>query len=162
MTVKRRFKTLMLRKKKRHSDAVAAASAILCTNGDDTIPVPETVSPIPLTGNSNGPIDLNCDPNREDVEVEAKRLKITNLGSFPCLSNFQHGDQSSELHLVAQANNGVSVPAVEESESSTDEEGDEVEDDEETGDEQLPPPSDNNTTSPPPRPHSDQINPDID
>ncbi|KAJ6976069.1 B3 domain-containing transcription repressor VAL1 [Populus alba x Populus x berolinensis] len=97
MTVKRRFKTLMLRKKKRQSEREAEISQkdkmdhkeesemkgtvsheVLHINNPDTegnqcqrqIEKPET---------SAGQIDLNCHPNREDMPLEIPGLSTMNL-----------------------------------------------------------------------------------
>ncbi|KAG6751406.1 hypothetical protein POTOM_045942 [Populus tomentosa] len=97
MTVKRRFKTLMLRKKKRQSEREAEISQkdkmdhkeesemkgtvsheVLHINNPDTeenqsqrqIEKPET---------SAGQIDLNCHPNREDMSLEIPGLSTMNL-----------------------------------------------------------------------------------
>ncbi|XP_073259898.1 B3 domain-containing transcription repressor VAL1 isoform X1 [Populus alba] len=97
MTVKRRFKTLMLRKKKRQSEREAEISQkdkmdhkeesemkgtvsheVLHINNPDTegnqsqrqIEKPET---------SAGKIDLNCHPNREDMPLEIPGLSTMNL-----------------------------------------------------------------------------------
>ena len=97
MTVKRRFKTLMLRKKKRQSEREAEISQkdnmdhkeesemngtmsreVLHINNPDTegnqsqrqIEKPET---------SAGQIDLNCHPNSEDTSLEIPGLSTMNL-----------------------------------------------------------------------------------
>jgi len=86
-TVKRRFKTLMLRKKKRQSEREADAAAKKehihnrvdesDTNGGASR---ETVNPLENEGlnrgqvevgeSSAGKIDLNCHPNRDDSQVD--------------------------------------------------------------------------------------------
>jgi len=98
MTVKRRFKTLMMRKKKRQADA--AQKEKTCerdeseTNGasrDDTSCLEKDgglITGLPEVGEpSTGQIDLNCHPNREDVQVDVPGLSMTNhLGTTNYLS----------------------------------------------------------------------------
>ncbi|KAI4306286.1 hypothetical protein L6164_029575 [Bauhinia variegata] len=87
MTVKRRFKTLMLRKKKRQSereaDAVAQKDHNDLRDETETNSIPRDYSnnlepeenldrsqPEPeLWERSTGEIDLNCDPSREDISL---------------------------------------------------------------------------------------------
>ncbi|XP_061366783.1 B3 domain-containing transcription repressor VAL1 isoform X2 [Gastrolobium bilobum] len=122
MTVKRRFKTLMLRKKKRQSEREADAAA----QKDDIHQRDETVtndasrdddtSHLEKEGGLNrdqqelgessaGQIDLNCDPNREDMHVDitglcmsSHHLETTNLPVREYMN--QNGLRSfdSELH----------------------------------------------------------------
>ncbi|RZB50764.1 B3 domain-containing transcription repressor VAL1 isoform X2 [Glycine soja] len=91
MTVKRRFKTLMLRKKKRQSEREADAAQKdqtlpkdeLDTNGasrDDTSQLEKEAglkSQHEVGGSSAGQIDLNSHPNREDMQVETTGLNMS-------------------------------------------------------------------------------------
>ncbi|XP_048226738.1 B3 domain-containing transcription repressor VAL1 [Ricinus communis] len=99
MTVKRRFKTLMLRKKKRQSEREAEISqkddndrkdefamigrlshAVLNLNNSENegnynrkqTEIPET---------SSGQIDLNSHPNREDMQLDIQGLSMMNLAN---------------------------------------------------------------------------------
>lgn len=96
LTVRRRFKTLMLRRKKREAE-------IADTRGKEPVlPTEDSSEPVitseedrrrnrvPNDGggeSSNGGLDLNCDPNREDdMVVEAAGLTMTSLihtANFP-------------------------------------------------------------------------------
>ncbi|KAG4387335.1 hypothetical protein AAZX31_11G206400 [Glycine max] len=92
MTVKRRFKTLMLRKKKRQSEREADTAqkdqTLLKdepdTNGaprDDTSRLEKEVglnkSQHQVGESSTGQIDLNSHPNREDMQVETTGLNMS-------------------------------------------------------------------------------------
>lgn len=96
MTVKRRFKTLMLRKKKRQSEREAETSQkdnmdrkeseangtmsheVLPTNNPETeVGQSKTQTEKPET--SAGQIDLNCHPNREDMPLDMPGLSTMNL-----------------------------------------------------------------------------------
>ncbi|KAF7816239.1 B3 domain-containing transcription repressor VAL1 isoform X1 [Senna tora] len=82
MTVKRRFKTLMLRKKQRRSEREADATQMDQRDESDMNGVPtEDTSHLEKSGSINkrqlevgessaGQIDLNCHPDREDMEVD--------------------------------------------------------------------------------------------
>ncbi|KDP45706.1 hypothetical protein JCGZ_17313 [Jatropha curcas] len=90
MTVKRRFKTLMLRKKKRQSEREAEISQKVDNNDckDDS-----EMSPTDKLDNERNPnrkqtevaetsagqIDLNCHPNREDIQMDIPGLSIMDL-----------------------------------------------------------------------------------
>ncbi|TKY47263.1 B3 domain-containing transcription repressor VAL1 [Spatholobus suberectus] len=92
MTVKRRFKTLMLRKKKRQSEREANAAQkdqVIQkeeseTNGasrDDTSRLEKEVglnrSQVEVGESSAGQIDLNSHPNREDMQVDIAGLNMS-------------------------------------------------------------------------------------
>jgi len=96
MTVKRRFKTLMLRKKKRQSEREAETSQkdnmdrkesevngamsheVLPINNPETeVGQSKTQTEKPET--SAGQIDLNCHPNREDMPLDMPGLSTMNL-----------------------------------------------------------------------------------
>ncbi|CAI8597053.1 unnamed protein product [Vicia faba] len=87
MTVKRRFKTLMLRKKKRQSDREADADAKKDhsrkpdTDGasrDNANPLDKEEGinrgQAEVGESSTGQIDLNCDPNRDDSQVDNNNI----------------------------------------------------------------------------------------
>ncbi|KAL5757138.1 hypothetical protein ACOSQ2_021884 [Xanthoceras sorbifolium] len=103
MTVKRRFKTLMLRKKRRQSEREAAAEIAQCQKDDNDNHLKGESEMNGSTNNeamntnqsengtsrkrsqaevvetSNGQIDLNCHPNREDMQIEEPGLSIMSL-----------------------------------------------------------------------------------
>ncbi|KAF3454800.1 hypothetical protein FNV43_RR05248 [Rhamnella rubrinervis] len=97
MTVKRRFKTLMLRKKKRQSEREAEAalkddslhkdeSETNGTSKDELfhMHIPEneggqSKTQIEVAEASAGKIDLNCHPNREDMQLEVPGLTMMSL-----------------------------------------------------------------------------------
>ncbi|XP_019439592.1 PREDICTED: B3 domain-containing transcription repressor VAL1-like isoform X3 [Lupinus angustifolius] len=90
MTVKRRFKTLMLRKKKRQSEREADAAAKKDNNHqrdesnangaskDDTSHLEKERGLKPRVGESSaGRIDLNSHPNREDAQMDITGLSMS-------------------------------------------------------------------------------------
>ena len=96
MTVKRRFKTLMLRKKKRQSEREAETSqkdnmdrkepevngtmsheALHINNPETAVSQSKMQTEKPET--SAGQIDLNCHPNREDMPLDMPGLTTMNL-----------------------------------------------------------------------------------
>ncbi|KAK2644578.1 hypothetical protein Ddye_019773 [Dipteronia dyeriana] len=104
LTVKRRFKTLMLRKKRRLSEREAAIAEIAQFQKDDNdnhykgksetngstnnevmnmnhseIETSQKRSQAEVVESSNGQIDLNCHPNREDMQIEDPGLSIMSL-----------------------------------------------------------------------------------
>ena len=121
MTVKRRFKTLMLRKKKRQSEREAD------TEQNDNIhhghESEKNGSPRDETNNSEkegslnrsllevgessaGQIDLNCDPDREDMQMDVPGLSLTShLGTsrypLPSLYMSQNGLRSLDSEQQA-------------------------------------------------------------
>ncbi|XP_057993562.1 B3 domain-containing transcription repressor VAL1 isoform X2 [Hevea brasiliensis] len=96
MTVKRRFKTLMLRKKKRQSEREAEISQGNNDRKDESEMI-STLSDALLTVNNSenevgpnkkqtevaetsaGQIDLNCHPNREEMQVDVPGLSMMNI-----------------------------------------------------------------------------------
>ncbi|KAK2386548.1 B3 domain-containing transcription repressor VAL1 [Trifolium repens] len=128
-TVKRRFKTLMLRKKKRQSEREADAAAKkdqirkrddnLDTNGgasrDDANPLEKgglNRSQTEVGESSAGKIDLNSDPNREDSQLDniaklrrqlSERMNMNQNGGLRTINTeVQEGQQHSSL--VTQSN----------------------------------------------------------
>lgn len=117
MTVKRRFKTLMLRKKKRQSEREADAAQKdhnhqkdeSDTNGaskDDTSHLEKEggLKGQPEVGESSaGQIDLNCHPNREDMQLDItvlgmnSHLEITNNQVRECMNQNGLKGVNSEL-----------------------------------------------------------------
>lgn len=97
MTVKRRFKTLMLRKKKRQSEREAEISQKDDNDRKDESEMNGALSHEVLQINNSenegnlsrkqtevfetsaGQIDLNCHPNREDMQSEMAGLSMMNL-----------------------------------------------------------------------------------
>ncbi|KAL7264167.1 hypothetical protein ACSBR1_002174 [Camellia fascicularis] len=88
LTVKRRFKTLMLRRKKRQSECEAEIAAKDDGTSKHALPLinlsenERIKNRIPNVVNKNkkGQLDLNCDPNREeDILVEDGGLSMANL-----------------------------------------------------------------------------------
>ncbi|XP_065881222.1 B3 domain-containing transcription repressor VAL1 [Euphorbia lathyris] len=92
MTVKRRFKTLMLRKKRRQSEREAESSrkddeseivgatnlAVLhIDDSENDGNLPRTQREVAETTNA-GQIDLNCDPNRDDMQHDMAGLDMMN------------------------------------------------------------------------------------
>lgn len=92
VTVRRRFKTLMLRRKKREAEIAAA-------RGKEPVPPTEENSEranpseegkrrsgVPNDGggeSSNGGLDLNCDPNREDEVADLSMASLIRATNFP-------------------------------------------------------------------------------
>ncbi|XP_028056621.1 B3 domain-containing transcription repressor VAL1 isoform X1 [Camellia sinensis] len=88
LTVKRRFKTLMLRRKKRQSECEAEIAAKDDVTSKHALPLinlseNERIKnriPNDVSENKKGQLDLNCDPNREeDILVEDGGLSMANL-----------------------------------------------------------------------------------
>lgn len=127
MTVKRRFKTLMLRKKKRQSEREAEAALkddsqhkdgpeINGTSRDElcaTLGNSENEGSQSKTRNevgetSAGQIDLNCHPNREDMQLEIPGITMMNLvqvTSLP-LENYMKHNGINGLTYEQQASLG--------------------------------------------------------
>ncbi|XP_058211710.1 B3 domain-containing transcription repressor VAL1 isoform X2 [Rhododendron vialii] len=92
VTVRRRFKTLMLRRKKREAEIAVA-------RGKEPVPPTEENSEranpseegkrqnrVPNDGggeSSNGGLDLNCDPNREDEVGDLSMASLIRATNFP-------------------------------------------------------------------------------
>ncbi|XWS74447.1 hypothetical protein CRYUN_Cryun02cG0216900 [Craigia yunnanensis] len=123
MTVKRRFKMLMLRKKKRQSEREAELfqkdnkerkdeSELNDTRQDHSENEgSQSIIQVEVAETSTGQIDLNCHPNREDLQLEEPGLNMMSLvlaASMPvenCIK--QNGsEQQGSLgsHLLSQAN----------------------------------------------------------
>lgn len=125
MTVKRRFKTLMMRKKIRQSEREAETVPRTPSQAKDEPEVNGTSVPgmginhdsdnerskqsrVPVEGaetSSTGQIDLNCDPNREEellqLQTEALGAKMTNLvqaASFPLEVYLKQNGLTSLIH----------------------------------------------------------------
>lgn len=101
MTVKRRFKTLMLRKKKRQSEREAESAqkddnqhkeegetngrsrdALLHTNHSENEAIQSRVQ-VDVAETSAGQIDLNSHPSREDMQLELPGLTVMGLVQAP-------------------------------------------------------------------------------
>ncbi|OWM66634.1 B3 domain-containing transcription repressor VAL1 isoform X1 [Punica granatum] len=178
MTVKRRFKTLMLRKKKQrqeseHEQQADAASTSMHRDSGSQQQMNVASSLVEKSeerqagvaaaenGSSNGQIDLNCDPDREEVEGfdnEAQKRHVNNVNSvtasgtcFPAScdyptrtttsSSFQQEEQQQLLdnekqHFV-QPNEEAVVSIGQKGKSS---DGDGHSDDQEAADDEEPPP----------------------
>ncbi|XP_021642881.2 B3 domain-containing transcription repressor VAL2 isoform X2 [Hevea brasiliensis] len=99
MTVKRRFKTLMLRKKKRQSEEHEAEISQKDNNDhkDESEMISKlsnAVLPVSNSGNevsqnrkqtevaetSAGSLDLNCHPNRDEMQLDMPGLSMMNIG----------------------------------------------------------------------------------
>lgn len=97
MTVKRRFKTLMLRKKKRQLEREAEISQqdnndhkdeseMISMSSNVALPVNNSENEVgqnketELAETSAGQIDLNCDPNREEVQIDMPGFSMINIG----------------------------------------------------------------------------------
>ncbi|KAF5954563.1 hypothetical protein HYC85_007419 [Camellia sinensis] len=119
LTVKRRFKTLMLRRKKRQSECEAEIAAKDDVTSKHALPLinlseNERIKnriPNDVSENKKGQLDLNCDPNREeDILVEDGGLSMANLVravSIPlemCLR--QNGDTNLKPCLLASEGAG--------------------------------------------------------
>ncbi|KAJ1422947.1 Zinc finger, CW-type [Sesbania bispinosa] len=120
MTVKRRFKTLMLRKKKRQSEREADAAAQndhihqkdeSDTNGasrDDTSHLEKEGGQNrgqPEVGESTaGQIDLNSDPNREDMQMD--QLETSEYMNENGLRNFNSEVQPAQHSSLLTQSNG--------------------------------------------------------
>lgn len=138
MTVKRRFKTLMLRKKKRQSEREAEAarkddnlhkdeSETNGTSKDELFHVhnsknegSQSKTQIEVIETSAGKIDLNCHPNREDMQLEVPGLTMMNLVHVTRLplENYMKQNGINDLMYEQQASLGSCLPtqaAVEES-----------------------------------------------
>ncbi|XWS71952.1 hypothetical protein CRYUN_Cryun03dG0182800 [Craigia yunnanensis] len=128
MTVKRRFKTLMLRKKKRQSEREAEVSQKDNIKHKDESELNDTrhdhsenegsqsIIQAEVAETSTGQIDLNCHPNREDLQLEEPGLNMMNLvqaASMPVekytkqngiASLMSEQQDSPGSHLLSQAN----------------------------------------------------------
>ncbi|OMO83005.1 hypothetical protein CCACVL1_11620 [Corchorus capsularis] len=130
MTVRRRFKTLMLRKKKRQSEHEAEISQKDNNEQKDESEPNETRQDqsenegsqsriqAEVAESSTGQIDLNCHPNREDLQLEESGLNMMSLveaatmpmaidnytkqNGLPSLTSEQQDSVGS--HLPSQAN----------------------------------------------------------
>lgn len=116
MTVKRRFKTLMMRKKKRREEETMQKDGIQHKDesGTNVIHTPhvhsdnrvdQSRSKADVAETSGAQIDLNCHPNREDIQVdsgwnmlslvEAAGLSLDNYMKQNGMSNLMCGQQAS-------------------------------------------------------------------
>ncbi|RDY00145.1 B3 domain-containing transcription repressor VAL1, partial [Mucuna pruriens] len=122
MTVKRRFKTLMLRKKKRQSEREADAAQkdqVLHKDESDTNGAsrdetshPPNRSQTEVGESSAGQIDLNSHPNRDDMQVDITGLnmsghletttntvsEVMNQNGLRSFNNEVQAGQNSSLH----------------------------------------------------------------
>ncbi|KAJ0075253.1 hypothetical protein Patl1_35036 [Pistacia atlantica] len=128
MTVKRRFKTLMLRKKRRQSEREAAELAQKDHNDDkgesetnnsttrnESMQMSHSENEMnqkrsqgEVGESSSGQIDLNCDPNREDMQIgETGVSLLTLVQSSRPLENYMQQRQSNGLSsCILQQVNG--------------------------------------------------------
>ncbi|XP_022732167.1 B3 domain-containing transcription repressor VAL1-like isoform X2 [Durio zibethinus] len=128
LTVKRRFKTLMLRRKKRQSEREAEISQKDNNEHKDEPELNDTRHghsenegsqsriQAEVAETSTGQIDLNCHPNREELQLEVPGLNMTSLvqttgmpvenyikqNGIASLMSEQQGSLTS--HLLSQAN----------------------------------------------------------
>ncbi|KAE8667466.1 B3 domain-containing transcription repressor VAL1 [Hibiscus syriacus] len=114
LTVKRRFKTLMLRKKKRQSEREAEISW-----KDDKRQMDKTEAKDTRNDHSEnkasqrgiegevaeaitGQIDLNCDPNREDVQLEGEGSNMMSLVEAASMPVENHTKQNTVSTLNSE------------------------------------------------------------
>lgn len=146
MTVKRRFKTLMMRKKKRQSEREAeiAQKNQLSWKTKDESEVDSTsrhLTPVPVDGSENearvpneldsrsqtqdpvaeaakGQLDLNCQPNREDMQAgpnAASMMSLLEEANLP-LETYLKQNGLTSLISEQQTNSTSNVQTTNESE----------------------------------------------
>ncbi|CAI0423802.1 unnamed protein product [Linum tenue] len=106
MTVKRRFKTLMMRKKKRQSEReenVAARMAIELTQN-------KLAEKLPAVENGKGQIDLNCHPEREEDSQQPTMLNLIQVATLPLESYLKQNGLAS-LATEQEGSSTSHVPA---------------------------------------------------
>ncbi|GMJ14859.1 VIVIPAROUS1/ABI3-LIKE2, VP1/ABI3-LIKE 2, HSI2-like 1 [Hibiscus trionum] len=129
LTVKRRFKTLMLRKKKRQSEREAESqkdnkkqmeeTEVKHTRNDHSEhEASQSRTEGEVAEAITGEIDLNCHPKREDVQLEGEGLNMMNFfevarvpvenhimqNGIASLKSEQHQEGSLGSHLQSKAN----------------------------------------------------------
>ncbi|KAG2669818.1 hypothetical protein I3843_14G051800 [Carya illinoinensis] len=137
MTVKRRFKTLMLRKKKSQSEGAETAQKEDDYNRDESeMNGPSRNGHLPMiylgneashSGNqaeeaetSNGKLDLNCHPNRDDMQLDLEvpgmsLLSLVQAASLP-LEDFMKQRRVPSLTCEQQGCPGIYTQVTEENE----------------------------------------------
>lgn len=138
LTVKRRFKTLMMRKKRRQSEREAAAEFAQCqrddednggesemngsttnevmnsnTNHSETVTSQKRSHQGDSVETGNGQIDLNCDPSREDMQMDEQGglniMSLVEAASLPLDKYMQpNGGIGSLSSCLLEQNNGDS------------------------------------------------------
>ncbi|KAH9668385.1 B3 domain-containing protein [Citrus sinensis] len=129
MTVKRRFKTLMLRKKRRqserevevaqknHSDQMGDSEmngsvkqeSVPTSHTDNEISQTKSQTEVAESSSAQIGLDLNCYPNREDMQPEESRVSIMTLdrvASVPLEDCHPNGLASLSSCMLQQVNNG--------------------------------------------------------
>lgn len=129
MTVKRRFKTLMLRKKRRqserevevaqknHSDQMGDSEmngsvkqeSVPTSHTDNEISPTKSQTEVAESSSAQIGLDLNCYPNREEMQPEESRVSIMTLdrvASMPLEDCHPNGLASLSSCLLQQVNNG--------------------------------------------------------
>ncbi|KAL9462612.1 hypothetical protein AB3S75_000585 [Citrus x aurantiifolia] len=129
MTVKRRFKTLMLRKKRRqserevevaqknHSDQMGDSEmngsvkqeSVPTSHTDNEISPTKSQAEVAESSSAQIGLDLNCYPNREDMQPEESRVSIMTLdrvASVPLEDCHPNGLASLSSCMLQQVNNG--------------------------------------------------------
>ncbi|KAK9230034.1 hypothetical protein WN944_023001 [Citrus x changshan-huyou] len=129
MTVKRRFKTLMLRKKRRqserevevakknHSDQMGDSEmigsvkqeSVPTSHTDNEISPTKSQAEVAESSSAQIGLDLNCFPNREDMQPEESRVSIMTLdrvASMPLEDCHPNGLASLSSCMLQQVNNG--------------------------------------------------------
>lgn len=129
MTVKRRFKTLMLRKKRRqserevevaqknHSDQMGDSEmngsvkqeSVPTSHTDNEISPTKSQAEVAESSSAQIGLDLNCYPNREDMQPEESRVSIMTLdrgASVPLEDCHPNGLARLSSCMLQQVDNG--------------------------------------------------------
>lgn len=130
MTVKRRFKTLMLRKKRRQSEREVVEAAqknrndqkgdsemngsvkqesMLTSHTDNEISPTKSQADVAENSSAQIDLDLNCYPNREDMQPEDSRVSIMTLdraAGMPLENCHPNGLARLSSCMLHQVNNG--------------------------------------------------------
>lgn len=125
MTVKRRFTTLMLRKKKRQSDH--EASIALKSHKEDVVDVESMQvnesSLLPVENSSKGHLDLNIHPNRNHDQTRASMMSLFQVANQP-LETYLRQNGLTSLISEQQASSSSQVLPQEIGETEGGDEGD--------------------------------------
>ncbi|KAI6687009.1 hypothetical protein NL676_032922 [Syzygium grande] len=120
MTVRRRFKTLMLRKKKRQSDREADelkidGASFEINHGESVTSQNKNTE---VADSSNGHIDLNCHPDHENLQLEGEICSITRFTQetkYPLGNDSTHGViPTLQCEHLASTSSGLFGQTVEE------------------------------------------------